>query len=205
MRSPLLSIVIAAGCAAPQEDVSGGGTLTLTFPDDGPLTGTHSIPGATQDCLDTHGRVFCTDPHLELGTDTKDGTEPDYWAVEAWIPLVASDYDLDCFGGADLELSVFLHQSVGVDNHDFWFKLEDPVLAADDPNADQGGPISPAFRGDLKIEGALDPTASGSVGGTLLLTGERGCEVEAGSTLETTLTWDFDPTVTAGPGLLSLK
>lgn len=201
MRPNLPLVALLVGCsAAPSQDLFGGGSLTLTLPEDGLLRGTHALDGASQDCLDRSGRDFCTEPKLELAASTEGSSELDYLVVSAWLPVAPEDHDLPCLEGADVWLSVFVTQYLDEDTYDFWIHLEDPALSEADPNADQGGAVSPQLYARAQGSPALSPTASGSVSHELTMDGERDCEDLGGETLMAELSWDFDPSVTAGPG-----
>jgi hypothetical protein len=195
---------LAMGCQ-PDQDLFGGGTFEVSFGDGGPVSGSFVVPGATQECLDGHRQTPCTDPKATMANYSEDSTTLEDYYVSAWLHYPAAEDRPDCMGDAELELLVFVAQGDGDSaGGRVWFTLEDPVLAEDDPNADQGGATSPAIEGVTDLDTALEPTAAGSVSATLPVTELRNCELEEGLEVEMSVVWEFDPSVTAGAGLFTL-
>lgn len=200
----LALLLFTAACSSPDEDVYGGGTFSVTFGDGAPLAD-HSVSGATQDCLDQHHRDWCNEPLISLSDSSEETDMLESFVVHAYLPVPASDPRPACLGDADLELIVYVVQHFDETGHAAWFELHDPVQTANEPNADQGGPRAPMVEGGLSFDDRLPVSASGSVSGTTELSGESGCDGEVSGTVDMTVTWDFDPSVTAGKGLYTLE
>jgi hypothetical protein len=201
----LTCVLFLVACSTDVQDHYGGGTFQVTIDDGGALSGVYDLAGASQSCLNAHNRTFCTEPMLTVANYLGEGSDPDTYFIGAYLEYPATSVRPDCFGDAPLELYVSINQALNDGSNAFLFiDLEDPDLSDRDPNADQGGPTSPAVSANTDLGLILPTRLSGSVSATLELTEDRNCPVEPGSTLSIEVDWAFDASVMAGGGSYAL-